>query len=73
MLNAPGCLHDSLIASNGRLYDKLQSIYDTTGGIAVVDAAFLKKHRPFMIRSGKFKPSESLLQMIIHRQATSLR
>jgi hypothetical protein len=39
-LNAPGSWHDSYIAENGKLYDKLKKIYDEFGGIAVVDAAF---------------------------------
>jgi hypothetical protein len=52
-LNAPGSWHDSYIAENGRLYDKLKKIYDEFGGIAVVDAAFSKKHSPSMIKSGK--------------------
>jgi hypothetical protein len=52
-LNAPGSWHDSEIAAICKLYDKLQSVYDRTGGVAVVDAAFSKKHCPFMIKSGK--------------------
>ena len=42
-LNAPGSWHDSYIAENGGLYDKLRSIHERTGGIAVVDSAFSKK------------------------------
>jgi hypothetical protein len=57
-LNAPGCWHDILIAENSRLYDKLELINDTTGGIVVVDAAFSKKHCPFSIKLGKCKPGE---------------
>ena len=72
-LNAPGCWHDSLIAASAGLYDKLKLVYDTTGGIAVVDSAFSKKRCPFLIKSGKRKPGETLLQTTIRRQATSLR
>jgi hypothetical protein len=72
-LNAPGSWHDSEIAANCQLYDKLQLVYDRTGGIAVVDSAFSKKRCPFMIKSGKRKPGETPMQSTIRRQATSLR
>ena len=42
-LNAPGSWHDSYIAEMGKLYEKLKSVYDATGGIAVIDLAFAKK------------------------------
>ncbi len=58
-LNAPGSWHDSDIAENGGLYDKLQSIHEHTGGIAVVDSAYSKKQCPFLIKSGKAKLGES--------------
>jgi hypothetical protein len=72
-LNALGCWHDILIAASAGLYDKLKLVYDTTSGIAVVDSAFLKKRCPFLIKSGKRKPGETMLQTPIRRQATSLR
>jgi len=40
ILNAPGSWHDSYIAENGRLYNKLKSVHETTGGIEVVDSVF---------------------------------
>jgi hypothetical protein len=42
-VNAPGSWHDSQIAENCKLYDKLKSIYDSTGGIAVVISAFFEE------------------------------
>jgi hypothetical protein len=45
-LNAPGSWHDCKIAVNCKLYDKLQSVYDSTGGIAVVNAAFQRNVVP---------------------------
>ncbi len=72
-LNAPGSWHDSEIAANCKVYDKLQLVYDRTGGIAVVDSAFSKKRCPFMIKSGKCKPGKMPMQSTIRRQATSLR
>jgi hypothetical protein len=41
-LDAPGSWHNSKIAANCKLYNKLQSFYDRTSGIEVVDAAFSK-------------------------------
>ncbi len=38
-----------------------------------MDSAFSKKRCPFLIKSGKRKPGETLLQTTIWRQATSLR
>jgi hypothetical protein len=54
-LNAPGLWHDSMIAENGGLYKMLKNVHNTTGGKAVVDSAFLSKHCPFLIKSGKKK------------------
>jgi hypothetical protein len=72
-VNAPGSWHDSEIATNCKLYDKLQSIFGSSGGKAVVDSAFSKRRCPFMIKSGKRKPGETAGQTIIQQQATSLR
>jgi len=52
-LNAPGSWHDSYTAASSKLYEKLKSVFDATGGIAVVDLAFSKKRCPWMIKSGK--------------------
>jgi hypothetical protein len=59
-LNAPGSWHDSIIAKSGGLYSKLQLIHERTGGIAVVDSAFLKKRCLFLIKSGKAKVGKTL-------------
>jgi hypothetical protein len=71
-LNAPGSWHDSNIAENGGLYDKLRTIHERTGGIAVVDSAFSKKRCPFLIKSGKVKLGETPAESTLRRQATSL-
>jgi hypothetical protein len=71
-LNAPGSWHDSYIAASGKLYEKLKSVFDATGGIAVVDSAFSKKRCPWMIKSGKERIGETDLQATIRMQATSL-
>jgi hypothetical protein len=71
-LNAPGSWHDSYIAASGKLYEKLKSVFDATGGIVVVDSAFSKKRCPWMIKSGKERIGETNLQATIRIQATSL-
>jgi len=38
--NAPRSWHNSYITENGGLYTKSKSVYDSTGGIVVVDSAF---------------------------------
>jgi hypothetical protein len=72
-VNAPGSWHDSEIATNCKLHDKLQSVFDSSGGKAVVDAAFSRRRCPFMIKSGKHKPGETPRQTIVCQQATSLQ
>jgi hypothetical protein len=61
-VNAPGSWHDSFIAENGGLYAKLESVYDTTGGKAAVDSAFSLKRCPFLVKSGKKKLGETILE-----------
>jgi hypothetical protein len=39
-VNVPGSWHDSGIATNCKLYDKLQSVFDSSSGKAIVDSAF---------------------------------
>jgi hypothetical protein len=77
-LNAPGCMHDSAIAESGRLYHKLENIYNTTGGKCAVDSAFSNKRAPFLIKSSQMPPGgETRAQYRnnneINKQATSLR
>jgi hypothetical protein len=72
-LNAPGSWHDSFIAENGGLYAKLESVYEATGGKAVVDSAFSMKRCPFLIKSGKKKNRETAVARRIRHQATFLR
>ncbi len=38
--NVPGCVHDSQVADWGGIYDKLESVYKSNGGVCVVDSAF---------------------------------
>ena len=52
-MNLPGSMHDSTIAEWGRIYDKLESLYETTGAITCVDSAFRMKNAPYIIKSSQ--------------------
>ena len=50
--NVPGSVHDSMIAEMGNVYNKLEKVYEQTGGKCTVDSAFSKRTYPFLIKSG---------------------
>ena len=52
-MNLPGSMHDSMIVEWGRIYDKLESLYETMGAITCVDSAFLMKNSPYIIKSSQ--------------------
>jgi hypothetical protein len=39
-LNSPGCWHDSTQANHGGVYDKIEEVFEATGGKSVIDSAF---------------------------------
>ncbi len=50
--NVPGCVHDSTIAEWGRIYEKLNGVYNSPlQGKCTVDSAFSKKRCSFLIKS----------------------
>ncbi len=44
-------MHDSTIADYTRVYDKLECVYEATGGKVIVDSAFKLRNNPFLIRT----------------------
>ena len=79
-MNLPGSMHDSTIADWGRIYDKLEGIYKTTGAITCVDSAFCMKNAPYIIKSSQENrigdgdtEAEVRRSIIKKRQATSMR
>lgn len=73
-LNAPGSMHDSTIAEWGKVYSKLESVFDRSGGRCVVDSAFCKGLYPFLIKSSQDIPvSHDFDDVLLIRQATSAR
>jgi hypothetical protein len=79
-MNLPGSMHDSTIAEWGGIYDKLASLYETTGAITCVDSAFRMRNSPYIIKSsqenriGDGDTDEAVRRDILQkRQATSMR
>ena len=52
-VNAPGAFHDSKIAEWGKVYQKLERVFNLTGGRCVVDSAFCREIYPFLIKSSQ--------------------
>jgi hypothetical protein len=78
--NVPGSVHDSQVAYWGKVYDKLERIYQETGGKCRVDLAFGKVNQVFLIKSLQdylvsLAPTcqELRLDLIQKRQATAMR
>jgi hypothetical protein len=78
--DVPGAVHDSQVAHWGRIYDKLEHVYNETGGKCTVDSAFGKVNRPFLIKlsqdvfvSSALTHEEQRLEIMQKRQATSMR
>jgi hypothetical protein len=52
-LNAPGSMHDSTIADCTGVYDKLERVYEATGGKVIVESAFKLRNNRFLIRTSQ--------------------
>jgi hypothetical protein len=72
-LNAPGTMHDSTLADYGNVYEKLEAVFDETGGKVVVDSAFRLANNNFIIKSGQNVPLGNLQVVVRARDATSIR
>ena len=53
IINAPGNMHDFCIAEWGGIYEKLEEVFNFTGGRLVVDSAFGRGNHPFLIKSAQ--------------------
>ncbi len=78
--NVPGAQHDSTVCELGGIYEKLEHVYNETGGICTVDSAFRVKNAPYLIKSsqqteiGEGETEEEILDSIrVKRAATSMR
>ena len=54
--NVPGCIHDSTVCEWGNIYEKLQKVYERTGGMVTVDSTFCRKNYNFLIKSSQTLP-----------------
>jgi DDE superfamily endonuclease len=76
IINAPGTVHDSTMASFFGVYDKLQNVYDETGLKCIMDSAFCASEYEFITKSSQnfeqchFNDMET---MAINSAATSMR
>ena len=78
--NVPGVQHDSTVCELGGIYNKLQCVYEETGGACTVDSAFRVKNAPYLLKSsqqtfiGEGDTDEEVLHSIqINRATTSMR
>lgn len=77
--NVPGSIHDSKIAEWGNIYEKLESVYQSTGAKCTADSAFSRARAPFIIKSSQMVPLENNnirdygRQIRINQDATSMR
>ena len=62
------------------VYEKMETIYERTGGVVVVDSAFKMKGSKYLIRSQQNDPdtittsmAENVEAIVIKRQATAVR
>jgi hypothetical protein len=70
--NSPGCWHDSTQADHGGVYDKIEEVYNATGGKVVIDAAFSLGNRGYFIKSSQLDPMDGQ-ELLTNRDATSVR
>jgi hypothetical protein len=58
-INNPGNVHDSQVAEQGGVYDKLEEQHQITGGKGVLDSAFIRGNNPFFIKSCQTLPTSA--------------
>jgi hypothetical protein len=71
-LNSLGCWHDSTQADHGGVYDKIEEVFNATGGKVVIDAAFALGQRGYFIKSAQLDPLDAE-ELLTNRDATSVR
>jgi hypothetical protein len=78
--NVSGAVHDSQVAELGQIYQKLETVYETTGGKCCVDLAFGNLERDYLLKLGQdllgsSAPTrhEQNVEHQLRRQATSVQ
>jgi hypothetical protein len=72
-LNSPGTMHDSTLANDGNVYEKLEKVFEETGGKVVVDLTFCLANNDFITKSGQDVPLGNLQVLTRARDATLIR
>ena len=76
-VNAPGCLHDSTLASWSEIYNKVDQVHELCGGKVVVDSAFASHKSKSLIKShqSNINTQNGTVRSCsaVHRAATSVR
>jgi hypothetical protein len=72
-LNTRGTMHDSTLANYGNVYEKLEHIFNETGGKVVVDSAFCLANNDFLIKSGQNVPLGNPQLVLRAHDAMSIR
>jgi hypothetical protein len=53
VINAPGSIHDSSLASFFGIYEKLRAVYDETGLKVIMDSPFCASEFEFITKSAQ--------------------
>jgi hypothetical protein len=82
-MSVPGSTQDSTIADLGFVYEKLEYIYELTGGVCTVDSAFRTINAPYLFKSAQtygVEPPDNIDEDSVaweewerKKQATSMR
>jgi hypothetical protein len=73
VINAPGSIHDSTLAEWGDFYSIMDEIHDDCAGKCCMDSAFAGTRNAAIIRSSEDVYGKNALEVLINREATSLR
>jgi len=71
--NVPGTVHDSMVAVVGKIYAKLESVFESCGARCVVDSAFARNNYPFLVKSEKPTVTMTPEEIRLAAEATSMR
>jgi hypothetical protein len=70
-LNSPGCWHNSTQADQDGVYDKIEEVFEATGGKVVIDSAFALGQRGYFIKSAQLDPMDTQ-GLMTNQDATSV-
>jgi hypothetical protein len=71
-LISPGCWHDSTQANHGGVYDKIEEVFEATGGKVVIDSASALGQRGYFIKSAQLVDPMDAQKLLTNQDATSV-